>query len=209
MTPRMSAERLAEIERLPYDLGGNSSRPTMVTALRDLLAELREVTRERDEARVLAAKNEQDWREAREARWAFLERKIEAAEQERDKLKVDMSYLQDEHRDLERDYDALERERDEALKKLEWEVAVRNALSESQERLAAEVERLKKLNDDHARIYKMVSDEDDETIDALRAENARLREAIKKTIARADDYGDSHLSQPVRAALDADKGKGV
>jgi hypothetical protein len=34
----------------------------------------------------------------------------------------------------------------------------------------------------------------------LKDENARLREAIKETIARADDYADSWISKPVREA---------
>lgn len=38
-------------------------------------------------------------------------------------------------------------------------------------------------------------------IDALEAENKRLREAMEKSIARADDYGDSYCSQPIRQAL--------
>ena len=35
----------------------------------------------------------------------------------------------------------------------------------------------------------------------LCAANAELVEAIRSSIARSDDYGDSHCSQPIRQAL--------
>lgn len=40
-----------------------------------------------------------------------------------------------------------------------------------------------------------------DALSTLRAENARLVEAMRETVARADDYADSWLSQPVRKAL--------
>lgn len=61
----------------------------------------------------------------------------------------------------------------------------------------------KALHDENRRLKAEAEEYHQEAI-AWSDENAKLREAMKKSIARSDDYGDSccsHCSQPIREAL--------
>jgi len=80
---------------------------------------------------------------------------------------------------------------DDAHKELLSEIdALREHISELQE----EVE-----------IDDFINDQRYERESILRNRIVKLKEAMRRTVARADDFADSHLSQPVRSALSEDE----
>lgn len=88
MTPRMPKERLEEIRELLEDhwFSDNPNTNDVEQPIRDLLAELREVTRERDEARATAKRLQEAYLPGR---WE----KLREIEQERHKLKQELADL--------------------------------------------------------------------------------------------------------------------
>lgn len=185
MTERMSAARLAEIESMNAQDMSTIQPGYHPGVIRDLLAELREVTRERDEARgVFWLK--QDEYVAQVGTWKIIQR----LEEERDEARAELARMErnaaiDEkhHADHHGEEERLSGLINATLSGLETPVsrAVKQHLGyrdlvDERDALRAEVKRLRSLLATPGDAYVMQTQQ----VQELQAENAKLKAVAKE-----------------------------